>query len=33
MKKLQQVRGTKDILEEEYRQIASITRYWNDMIF
>jgi len=33
MKKLQPVRGTKDILEEEYRQIASITRYWNDIIF
>ena len=28
MKKLQTVRGTKDILEEEHRQIVFITNYW-----
>ena len=31
MKKLQPVRGTKDILEEEYRQIAHIVTCWHDM--
>ena len=29
MKKLQPVRGTKDILEEEYRQIVLIVTYWH----
>ena len=29
MKKLQPVRGTKDILEEEYRQIADIANHWH----
>ena len=29
MKKLQPVRGTKDILEEEYRQIEHIASYWH----
>ena len=28
MRKLQPVRGTKDILEEEHRQIVFITNYW-----
>ena len=29
MKKLQPVRGTKDILEEEYRQIYDIACHWH----
>ena len=32
MKKLQPVRGTKDILEEEYRQIVLIVTYWHYLI-
>ena len=32
MKKLQPVRGTKDILEEEYRQIVLIVTYWHYLV-